>query len=519
MRPRVPWRRLVLYPYLAAAYPVLALAAANSDDVTHASLLVRPLLISCAVAALLWCAALPLVRDVHRAGLLSMLGVVFIAWYERWVHDLTAGPFADLAYLGLAFPIWIATTGWLGSVVVRLRRDLSAVTAFLNVMTVVMLVFPITGLVRAAHRVRLAPPSLDVATQRPKDVPPPDVYLIIVDEYSAGRSLASLYQYDNSTFEDALRERGFAVPRQANANYVHTFLSLASMLNWTYLDSATVQLGEGRTDKRALYPWIESSRAFRFFEDQGYELVYLRSAYEPLRVNRHADVLVPKRGRTVGEFQEAWLGTTLLARSEWLSDLLVPRWGEETEAGREGADVMNARFAWLEQVAEPHERPHLVFAHLLLPHDPFLYHADCRPREPALLVPVHVAEPSDLARTLYAEQVECVNRRLLGVVDSILARSPRPPVILIQGDHGNGMLGRPHSRREEMSADRIADRVGIFAAYHLPGIDAGDVPETIEPIDVFPVVLNRYFGARLPYRGGMSFWSEWETPYVFTRVR
>ena len=521
MRVRVAWRRwpLVIYPFLAAAYPVLSLAAANGDDVTHAGLLVRPLLISFGVAAAVWSLALPIVRDPHRRGLLVLLAVLCIAWYDRWVHALTGSPFADLAYLGLAFPIWIATTGWLGSLVVRARRDLAAVTRFLNLMALAMLAFPLFAMGRAARLARIEPLPLEVTPVRAMDAPPPDVYLIIVDEYSASRSLASLYHYDNSAFEDALRARGFAVPRQANANYVHTFLSLASMLNWTYLDTAVARLGEDRTDKRALYPWIESSRAFRFFAAQGYEFVFLRSAYEPIRVNRHADVLVPREGRAIGEFHEVWFGTTLLARSQWLTDLLVPRWGPETEAGRESADVMNARFAWLAQIAEPSDRPRLVFAHFLLPHDPFIYRADCSSRETPLLVPTLVDEPSERAGQLYVEQVECVNRRLLAVVDSILARSARPPVLLIQSDHGNGMLGRPHSALAEMSAERIEDRLGIFAAYHLPGTDPDDVPDTIEPVDLFPLVLNRYFGTSLTSRGGRSYWSEWETPFRFVQVR
>ena len=48
-------------------------------------------------------------------------------------------------------------------------------------------------------------------------------------------------------------------------------------------------------------------------------------------------------------------------------------------------------------------------------------------------------------RAAYVEQVRCVNRQVLLLVDRLLQDSARPPIILIQADHGNQRFpfGRP----------------------------------------------------------------------------
>src|SRR3970282_1068515 len=65
----------------------------------------------------------------------------------------------------------------------------------------------------------------------------PDIYYIILDGYARDDILRKFYQLDNRDFLDRLGELGFYVAGCAQSNYAQTQLSLASSLNFAYLDS------------------------------------------------------------------------------------------------------------------------------------------------------------------------------------------------------------------------------------------------------------------------------------------
>ena len=71
----------------------------------------------------------------------------------------------------------------------------------------------------------------------------------------------------------------------------------------------------------------------------------------------------------------------------------------------------------------------------------------------------------------------------------------------------------------EVSPDRIAERLSVFAAYFLPGGVQMDVADSITPINAIRLVLRLYFDADTPRLEDASYWSAWARPYDFMRVR
>ena len=68
---------------------------------------------------------------------------------------------------------------------------------------------------------------------RPVDDPPPSIVHIVLDGYSSDETLRRLYQFDNASFFDALRDQGFIVFPNINATYNQTLLSMASIFQKT----------------------------------------------------------------------------------------------------------------------------------------------------------------------------------------------------------------------------------------------------------------------------------------------
>ncbi len=64
-----------------------------------------------------------------------------------------------------------------------------------------------------------------------------------------------------------------------------------------------------------------------------------------------------------------------------------------------------------------------------------------------------------------------MNGRIMAVIDRLIAESARPPIIILQSDHGPNLrtgLPPPEQRRIRMSN---------LAAFHLPGAPATLMPD------------------------------------------
>jgi hypothetical protein len=137
-----------------------------------------------------------------------------------------------------------------------------------------------------------------------------------------------------------------------------------------------------------------------------------------------------------------------------------------------------------EEVA--HSRPgQLFFAHLLFPHHPFIYDANCKARDPAdweLLaydpkpLPPNTTQSRRQRYALYLEQVQCLSKRLAKMFGrweeaGIFDRAR----IIIQGDHGSRIyLRRPEApNADEMVISDYADAFSTLLAVSAPGYEPG----------------------------------------------
>jgi arylsulfatase A-like enzyme len=183
----------------------------------------------------------------------------------------------------------------------------------------------------------------------------------------------------------------------------------------------------------------------------------------------------------------------------------------------ESAESFDWKFEQLSRLARSAE-PLFVLAHLTLPHEPYLYAGDCTRIPPYW--PVRDDGPeAERVKQAYVAQLQCVNRKLGRLVNDLEHASARPLVVLLQSDHGHGRLGRDQPPLEDAPPDRVAERIDIFAAYHLPGAPADLVHDSIGPVNAMRAVMRHYFGFPLPPLEEASYWSGYLRPYQLTRVR
>jgi len=130
-----------------------------------------------------------------------------------------------------------------------------------------------------------------------------------------------------------------------------------------------------------------------------------------------------------------------------------------------------------------------IFAHILLPHDPYILDEDCRmksdfslwmPHESALWWYSVQSNPQRrLARYgEYYKQVTCLHRKLAGLMDILEQRGKlSEATVIIHGDHGSGIsMIEPISGSEHLMTPRdFIDSVSTVFAIRGVGIDPGPV--------------------------------------------
>jgi hypothetical protein len=483
------------HPVLFAVAPILFVYAYNGTKIPiDPGELLLPIALSLAMTAVLWTILGFAFHSLTRAAQFVSL---FLMLFFSYGHVAEAfGPREQVWIDLLVFWAQMMAAGtWLA--VRRSRRAVrgsqSVVTVLLNCVSAATLLLNLPAVVRAyAHRPpRVARASAQVATATGRDYP--DIYYIITDSYVRSDALKSHYHTDNTGFLNDLSRMGFFVADLARSNYVQTYLSLASSLNFTYLDSLAETFGPESDNRGPLIEMIQDSRLVDFLRRRGYSIVSFASGSTGTDL-AGADVHFAPRW-SLSEFQTILENTTLLRDVSYL-------------LGVSPADLHRNRVLYtLRELpsAGMSRHPVFVWAHILCPHAPFVF--DARGERPGR----YTFHGDD-----YGSQVIFLDSLIKVAIQRILAESPRPPIIVIQGDHGPGAVVDWH----HLPRDQMLDQVAIFYAVYLPSsakflqASAG-LYDSITPVNTFRVVLNRFFDTTMTLLPDRSYFSVSGSPYRF----
>ena len=334
----------------------------------------------------------------------------------------------------------------------------------------------------------------------------PDIYVLILDEYAHAAVLRNVFQFDNRTFEDSLRQLGFTIPRLVRSNYVHTLLSLPSLLNFSHLTRLTQEVGERSNDASLPNYLLEHNRAASYLKQRGYRFLFYPSQWWPsTSQNRNADWEFDAWPgfNPVGEVSRSDLRRSLIRTTAL--DLLIrdDAWD---------ADFIRRTLSALQNVPKQDE-PTFAIAHILSPHWPYVFKADC-----GVAAGIRLSGPTSRQRA-YTGQLQCLNRLLLQTVTTILQRSSVPPVILLQGDHGTNLRRYSDApSAEAVTPAQASERLGAFGAYHVPGGGGSLFADTVTVVNVLQKVLSYYTGAELQPSADNLYVSLERSPYDFVPV-
>ncbi|HMB23372.1 MAG: hypothetical protein ACM33V_13745 [Chloroflexota bacterium] len=501
-RLKVIWKKLVRlfsvpwYPIVLSAYPVLALLAANVGEVkTEAAW--RPLLVCVGIAGIIFLLWRLIFGDWNRAAFLTTLWLVLIFSYGH-IQNLLIEKFEEID-----FTVWLLVAWFLLAVIaVVWAKWKSPAPAALNVI--------VLGLVlMSLGQSNLAGPGGNARRAAAENAPlqdltlpqnPPDVYYFILDMYTRQDLLKSSYGFDNSDFLHALEERGFYVARCSQSNYSRTELSLTSSLNISYLPELDSKFANTESTARShLWDTLKHNTVRYQLESLGYKTISYANGF-PWSELDDADLFLtpPPFSSGMTEFETLFLQTTLarLAQDFGWIDL-------DQISGQNFRDRDLLVFDSMPDVARM-QGPKFVYVHLILPHPPFVFGPDGKYTNPADFWNEKKLYPGSKFKVGYTNQVTFINSRLLEMIDTILAESATPPVIILQGDHGPWLQPNPQ-------------HFFILNAYYLPG-HTDELYPTISPVNSFRMVFNDYFGGGYELLQDKAYYSPVPKLYKFSEI-
>ncbi|MBN1586579.1 MAG: sulfatase-like hydrolase/transferase [Candidatus Omnitrophica bacterium] len=501
-------RTSVFHPFLFALFPILSAFVHNSSQMQLSELWL-PLSVVLAGTSLLWILLRMGIEDRAKVGLL-LSGLIFFFFSYGHVIGLIHGArlggwmWGRHRYVLLVFGLLLVSHVFL---CLRTRRNLETLTRFLNTFSLCLVgISLITGLAQFGGRIQNSegPDPSGMALKAP--AAKPDIYYLILDGYGRQDVLQNLYDYDNSEFLGFLKQKGFYIASQSYTNYPQTHLSLSSSLNFEYLDELARRMGPRNSDRSPLVKRMRDNRIMQLLKSQGYRTLSFDTLVK-------ADVHLSYKG-TVTEFQNVLLNTTPVPYL--MERLRLPFSRFQYDAHRNQMRFILEKLPELPQ----EDGPIFVFAHVLLPHPPFVLGAQGEAlsvdRKFHLYDGSHFFELGGTRKEYlegYRNQVRYVNSKVNTAVERILQESVRPVVLIIQGDHGPGMY-LDHSSLEKT---HLAERMAILNAYYLPGAEARLYPR-ISPVNSFRVLLNHVFGADLELLPDRSHFAPHTYPYDLTEV-
>jgi hypothetical protein len=515
-------RLTCLHPFLFALLPTLSLLSFNLNDapLIHA---LRPALICLIAALLLLLLGKLLVREWPLAALLCSLALMLFFSFGHVLYGLVPesvrGIFARSGLMGRSSVLgllWLALLVFGSWALIRLRDFRPQLITFFTITAAIGVG---TSVVRiAVHEVQLAHPwpgSPEIAPiSHPHGSARPDIYYIILDGYARADLLDEVYNLENQSFLQFLREQGFYIAEQSRSNYIQTGLSLASSLNMTYIDFLSDRPGPNSKDRIPLARLIRWNAVRAILEEQGYRVVALSSGYRMTEWENSTDFQrAPVRALTTLE--------RLLIETSALTFIqeFAPRWGAEPFFPGYAAHRDQIRFT-MDQI-EASSRlagPKFVFAHILAPHPPFVFGQDGEvlpQSHPYTLRDgnAYLGTQSEYI-TGFRGQVLFINRWLQELIPILLNASETPPVIILQADHGPGLS------LDWDSADNsdLNERTAILNAYHMPEGMTADLYPSISPVNSFRLVLKTLFGQEMGLLADQSYFATLDHPYRFIPI-
>jgi len=449
----------LIFPLLLSFFPGWLLIVKNYDE-----LILQDILITISVVFItfgFWVVVKKIIGNENKSSLIIGIGIGFF-FYFGYIQDALKGiiflgiPFDKTSFLiSISAIVFVLFTIY----ILKTKRNLESPIKIMNVVTITIILAVILPV--------LIPNSF--AEQ-------PNVYHIILDEYTDNEILMKKFGYDNSEFINFLQVNEFHIPEKIFSISPSTPYELSAILNMNYPDSFVWEYEH--------YETMNNNKVMSIFSENGYTIIETNSMM---------------RYKNFSYVDEKLCYDTNFINSEFLDQLLnksIIKYFMEKHQENTRRDTVRCSFDALIQIPTDFEKPTYVFAHLYVPHPPFLFGPNGEN-----VTPDH-NEISGLQSWEnpegYVNQLIYATSEVSRVVENIILKDPSA-IIIVQGDTGTYTA---ISRSSEKIFDHAYQAHSIFYAIRIS--ENVDLQE-INPVNTYRIVFNHMFNSNYDLLGTFNF--------------
>ena len=420
-------------------------------------------------------------RDIYKASLVALLimsGQFFFGNVQDFLKDHF--PQAFISRYRFIIPFGLILLLILFTWLRKTKRSFRELTSYLNILLLILIMVDTGWLIAKIPAVQKSKTFSPVASGFTicDSCSKPDIFLIIPDQYAGNTELKDAFHFDNTAFENELAARGFHIAKKSSSNYNLTPFSVASLFNMNFLE-----LKKGKQNYATVnysYKVLRNSQVLNFLTASGYDFyncsifdfdkkpAHKYKAFLPYGINLITAQTFTSRieddfraGVLEGNFNFKNLRKKIAFENLHFNDDIIDR---------------TQKIA-----AQQSHTPKFVYTHLMMPHYPYYFDSKGNPLPVEKLTALKNANPQD-----YLEYLQYSNKRLIQLVDHILASATNPPIIIILSDHGLQKMG-----------DRKNDFANLNAVC-LPNKNYSLFYDSMTNVNQFRVIFNTYFNQHLP---------------------
>lgn len=480
-----------------------------------------PIIFTISAALSVWGLLNLLIKNKYKSSIITSIFFILFFSYGHLIELVgnyiqhSIGINADL-YVSVNLILIFTIISYL---VLKFLKKYLVINSLLNFVAIGLLAYPVFAIAQSeliktdGQNNESEPKVKENIFTIPDNVEKPDIYYIILDGYGRDDVLKSVYGYDNNSFLNELEDRNFFIAGKSRANYAQTLLSLSSTLNMNYLEPSRDDTVDMNIYRHNLSSEIIHSSVTSILKKIGYHIVTFASGYSGTEI-KNSDLYV-KPDYLFDEFQFMLVRITPLYKLfETLHNKLPIYLNRQriVSAIQKIPDI------------KTQGAPMFLFAHIVAPHPPFVLSNNEKSVELQKKRILSYADGShyhsfdkslmEEYKKNYISQLKEINKLIIKMVDKILVNMDRETIIILQSDHGPGLL----LNWENPTVNTFTERLPILNAYFFPNDKKIPVTESISPVNTFRIIFNYYFNCKYEILDNKSYFSTWSKPYRFINV-
>ncbi|MEO7960077.1 MAG: sulfatase-like hydrolase/transferase [Ginsengibacter sp.] len=312
----------------------------------------------------------------------------------------------------------------------------------------------------------------------------PNVYFLLFDEYPGYKSLRDSFGFKNEVFYKKLSDDSFTII-PTFSNYSGTAFSMSSIFNMDYVNKKNLNETSPQRELQERGKEIENAAVFNVFSQLGYEIQSF-SVFDVLdkkSIGGNSFILGHSRLLTDKMFHNRFIKD--VAWQFINGNFSIPAF-QQLYFGEIKTYNARAEEGLIASLDKKNNSPRFIYAHFLMPHQPYFFDSVGREQNIARLEDAAVLAD----KSLFLSYLQYANKKIGAFADLIVQKDSSAIVILLS-DHG--------FRAYQSSKKYEPYKFDNFCAIRYTGSKPLPASLPISNVNLFRYIFNECFYQHLPY--------------------